>query len=46
MARACVVGAGMTKFGVHDEPLEELFADAALSAIHDAGVDGDEIEGL
>lgn len=46
MARACVVGAGMTPFGVHDEPLEELFADAALSAIHDAGVNGDEIEGL
>ena len=46
MARACVVGAGMTHFGVHDKPLEELFAEAALSAIHDAGVDGDEIDSL
>jgi acetyl-CoA C-acetyltransferase len=46
MARASVIGAGMTRFGVHEKPREELFADAALSAIHDAGIDGDEIEGL
>lgn len=46
MSRACVVGAGMTQFGVQEKPLEELFADAALPAIHDAGIDGDEIEAL
>lgn len=42
--RATVVGAGMTKFGPHDQPLSELFADAALPALDDAGVDGNEID--
>lgn len=46
MASACVIGAGMTRFGVSSKPLEELFADAALSAIHDAGIDGDDVESL
>ncbi len=44
MARAAVVGAGMTKFGVHDKPLQELFAEAALTALEDAGVAPPEIE--
>lgn len=38
MTRASVVGAGMTTFGVHDSPLPELFATAALDAYDDAGV--------
>ena len=37
MTRASIVGAGMTRFGVHDEPLTELFAEAALPAMDDAG---------
>ncbi|WP_266075657.1 thiolase C-terminal domain-containing protein [Haladaptatus caseinilyticus] len=44
MPRAVVVGAGMTDFGPHDQPLEELFADAAFLAIDDAGVSLDEID--
>ncbi|GAB3035022.1 thiolase domain-containing protein [Natronobiforma cellulositropha] len=31
-----IVGAGMTDFGVHDRPLAELFADAAVDALDDA----------
>jgi len=46
MARASVVGVGMTKFGVHDRPLEELFADAAFPAIDDAGIESSEIDAL
>jgi acetyl-CoA C-acetyltransferase len=44
MSRAAVVGTGMTTFGQHDTPLEELFADAALPAMDDAGVGADEID--
>lgn len=44
MARAAVVGAGMTKFGVHDKPLQELFGEAALPALDDAGVDPSDID--
>ncbi|WP_458188438.1 thiolase domain-containing protein [Haladaptatus sp. NG-WS-4] len=44
MTRASVVGAGMTTFGPHDTPLDELFADAAFPAIDDAGVGIDEVD--
>ncbi|WP_435193898.1 thiolase C-terminal domain-containing protein [Natronomonas sp. EA1] len=44
MVRASVVGAGMTKFGVHDSPLQELFGQAAFEAFDDAGVDPADIE--
>ncbi|WP_227356748.1 thiolase domain-containing protein [Haladaptatus salinisoli] len=44
MSRATVVGAGMTEFGPHDRPLEELFADAAFASIDDAGATLDEID--
>lgn len=44
--RATVIGAGMTKFGPHENPLPELFADAALPALADAGIDRDEIDAL
>jgi len=44
MARAAVVGAGMTKFGVHDKPLQELFGEAALPALDDAGAEPSEID--
>jgi acetyl-CoA acetyltransferase len=44
MARAAVVGAGMTKFGVHDTPLQELFGEAALDAFDDAGITPDEVD--
>jgi acetyl-CoA acetyltransferase len=44
MARAAVVGAGMTEFGVHDTPLQELFGEAALPAFDDAGIDPSDID--
>ncbi|MFQ3320271.1 MAG: acetyl-CoA acetyltransferase [Natronomonas sp.] len=44
MARAAVVGAGMTKFGVHDRPLQELFGEAAIDAFDDASVSPSEID--
>lgn len=44
MPRATIVGVGMTYFGVHDEPLEELFAGAAFEALDDAGQAGNAIE--
>ncbi|WP_276258890.1 thiolase domain-containing protein [Haloglomus litoreum] len=47
MARASIVGAGMTKFGTHaDETLAELFAEAALPALDDAGAGPDEVDAL
>ncbi|WP_256549440.1 thiolase domain-containing protein [Natrinema caseinilyticum] len=42
--RAMVIGAGMTKFGPHEQPLPELFADAALPALDDAGIEQNEID--
>ena len=44
MARASVVGVGMTTFGVHDATLPELFAEAALPAMDDAGASPDDID--
>ncbi|MDY6778990.1 MAG: beta-ketoacyl synthase N-terminal-like domain-containing protein, partial [Halobacteria archaeon] len=44
MTKASVVGVGMTKFGVHDATLPELFAEAVFPAFDDAGVGGDEID--
>jgi len=46
MARASVVGAGMTSFGVHDTPMQELFGEAVFAAFDDAGVGPDEVEAL
>ena len=44
VTRATIVGGGMTPFGPHDRPLEELFADAAFASMDDAGVEGGEID--
>lgn len=46
MTQAAIVGAGMTKFKVHDVPLPELFAEAAFQAFDDAGVDAGELDAL
>lgn len=47
MVRASIVGAGMTKFGKHDGvTLPELFADAALPAMDDAGVTQEDVDAL
>lgn len=46
MVRAAVVGAGMTAFGVHDSPLEELFGEAAFEALDDAGVTTGDLDAL
>ena len=44
MTRASVAGVGMTKFGSHDKTLAELFAEAALPALDDAGVGRDDVD--
>lgn len=44
MTRASVVGAGMTKFGPHDSTLTELFAEAAIPALNDAGVAREDVD--
>ncbi|MFP8957052.1 thiolase domain-containing protein [Natrialbaceae archaeon A-CW3] len=44
MHQARIVGVGMTNFGVHDQPLPELFADAAFDAFDDAGLEGSAID--
>ncbi|UTF52033.1 thiolase domain-containing protein [Natronosalvus rutilus] len=44
MHQARIVGVGMTNFGVHDQPLPELFSSAAFDAMDDAGVDAPAIE--
>jgi acetyl-CoA C-acetyltransferase/acetyl-CoA acyltransferase len=44
MARASVVGTGMTDFGVYTKPIAELFADAALPALDEAGVSNSEVD--
>jgi len=36
----------MTKFGVHDTPLQELFGEAAFGALDDAGVTTDDLDAL
>jgi acetyl-CoA C-acetyltransferase/acetyl-CoA acyltransferase len=46
MVRASVVGAGMTKFGVHATPLQELFGEAAMAAFDDAGVGPGDVDAL
>ena len=46
MARASVIGANMTTFGVHERTLSELFIEASLGAYDDAGVDPDDIDAL
>lgn len=47
MVRASIVGAGMTKFGTHgNTTLTELFAEAALPAMDDAGVTQEEVDAL
>jgi len=46
MSATSVVGTGMTKFGVHTKPLAELFADAAIPALDEAGVESDEVDAL
>src|SRR5712691_4749820 len=38
MRRLAVIGVGITKFGKHERSTAELFAEAALDAIRDAGV--------
>lgn len=44
MTRASVVGTGMTDFGVYTKPIAELFADAAIPALEEAGVSNAEID--
>lgn len=46
MPSANVIGAAMTTFGPHDCPLSELFAEAAIPAMRDAGVSPSDIDAL
>ncbi len=47
MRDVAVIGVGHTKFGLHtDKSLVDLFGEAALQAIHDAGVDRKKIEAI
>src|SRR3990167_5448596 len=46
MRRVAVIGVGVTKFGKHQRPCAELFAEAAADAIQDAGVSPRAIQAL
>jgi acetyl-CoA C-acetyltransferase len=46
MRRVAVVGVGVTRFGKHEHTCAELFAEAAVEALVDAGVRPREIQGL
>jgi len=46
MTGTSIIGAGMTRFAVHERTLQELFAEAAFDAMDDAGVDTAEIDAL
>ncbi|HSE05295.1 MAG TPA: hypothetical protein VLK35_14195 [Methylomirabilota bacterium] len=39
MSDVWIAGAGMTRFGRRDENLQDLMAEAALAAMHDAGIE-------
>lgn len=46
MREVVILGVGMTKFGVHKQPMRELFAQAALEALAESRVSPRDIEGL
>ena len=46
MRRVAVIGVGMTKFGISNKTNIEMFAEAAMEAIEDAGIKPSEIEAL
>ena len=46
MRRVAVIGVGVTKFGKHDRPSAQLFAEAAREAIEDAGIAPSRIQAL
>jgi acetyl-CoA C-acetyltransferase len=46
MRRVAVIGVGITKFGKHDRPSTELFAEAAADAIADADIAPSRVQGI
>jgi acetyl-CoA acetyltransferase len=44
MRSAAIAGTGLTDFGVHDRSTRDLFAEAGVRALEDAGVPSDDIE--
>jgi acetyl-CoA C-acetyltransferase/acetyl-CoA acyltransferase len=46
MRRVAVIGVGVTKFGKHDRTSGELFAEAAVDALEDAGLSPKAIQAL
>ena len=46
-SRVGIIGVGMTKFGEHwDRRYRDLIVDAGVEAIKDAGIEGNQIEGM
>jgi acetyl-CoA C-acetyltransferase len=46
MRRVAVIGVGVTKFGRHERTSAELFAEAAVDALADAGVSPSAVQAL
>jgi acetyl-CoA C-acetyltransferase/acetyl-CoA acyltransferase len=46
MRRVAVVGVGVTRFGKHERTCAELFAEAGLEALRDAGLGPERVQGL
>src|ERR671937_2555010 len=46
MRRVAVLGVGVTKFGKHDRTSGELFAEAAVEALADAGIEPRQVQAL
>jgi acetyl-CoA acetyltransferase len=46
MRRVAVVGVGVTKFGKHERTCAELFAEAAVDALDDAGIRPRQVQGI
>ena len=46
MRRVAVVGLGVTKFGKHERTCAELFAEAAVDALTDAGIRPRQVQGV
>src|SRR5262245_38560325 len=46
MGQVAVIGVGVTRFGRHERTCAELFAEAAVDALADAGIGPERIQGL
>lgn len=46
MREVMVLGVGMTKFGISEQSMKEMFAMAALDALHESNIDGKDLDAL